>query len=152
MGKDDIKHILAETKSAFVKYNGDARELLKNVRSRDEIQAATGIDLITGLDLSALRPVQGIAKWEDWKQYLALHPEAEKIIGTGVIRFSLEYIPTTRDPNNYGKERLDFHVYRHDGSYARLHPGSHKDAQVYYFDDCNNRPHSPAMCPMSSAW
>ena len=46
------------------------------------------------------------------------------------------------DPNHIGRERLDFHVYRHDGSYCRIHPGSQKDAHVYYFDDCNNRPHA----------
>ena len=45
-----------------------------------------------------------------------------------------EFINGTRDSNRGGEQRMDFVVYRSDGSFCRLHPGSKPklDAKVYY--------------------
>ena len=45
------------------------------------------------------------------------------IIGPGVARAAAEFIQGTKDPNRGGQARLDFVVYRSDGTQCRLHPG-----------------------------
>ncbi len=69
-----------------------------------------------------------------WKEYIACHPNASRIIGAGVVRALAEFSATTKDPNRGGQPRLDFVFYAADGSFARLHPGStqQQDAQPFF--------------------
>ena len=62
--------------------------------------------------------------WFPWKEYIACHAMASEIIGKGVTHAVAEFIANTRDGNRGGQPRLDFVVYRSDGTYCRLHPGS----------------------------
>ena len=137
----DIPDVCSQTRHTFEELHRQARKLLTTIRSKQEVYPAFGVDLITALDFE-YRCIPGLNGWTAWQEFLALHAESKQIIGAGVTKFTAEYIPTTMDPNNIGRERLDFHVYRHDGSYCRIHPGSQKDAHVYYFCDCNDRPHA----------
>ena len=62
--------------------------------------------------------------WENWQAYIAKHPKSEEIVGSGIVALKAKRIPNSSDPNNFGAKRLDFFVYRLDGSAARLHPGT----------------------------
>ena len=62
--------------------------------------------------------------WFPWKEYIACHDDAPDIIGEGVTHAVAEFIENTSDGNRGGQPRLDFVVYRSDGTYCRLHPGS----------------------------
>ena len=72
--------------------------------------------------------------WFPWKEYIACHADAPDIIGEGVTHAVAEFIENTSDGNRGGQRRLDFVVYRSDGTYCRLHPGSKKslDAKPFY--------------------
>ena len=62
--------------------------------------------------------------WENWQAYIAKHPKSEEIVGSGIVSLKAKRIPHSSDPNNFAEKRLDFFVYRLDGSAARLHPGT----------------------------
>ena len=62
--------------------------------------------------------------WENWQAYIAKHPKSEEIVGSGIVSLKATRIPHSSDPNNFAEKRLDFFVYRLDGSAARLHPGT----------------------------
>ena len=64
--------------------------------------------------------------WFPWKEYIACNDEASKIIGPGVTHAVAEFIDGTSDANRGGQKRLDFVVYRLDGTHCRLHPGTKK--------------------------
>ena len=119
----------------------EARDMIVRARHSEQIYRAGGVDLDTGHDLQNHFVSQDMI-FRTWREYLILHARATEIIGTGVQRITGEYIPTTSDPNARGRERFDIHVYRMDGTYSRLHPGSHKDAEVYHFGSHLRRPHA----------
>ena len=119
----------------------EARDMIVRARRSEQIYRAGGVDLDTGHDLQNHFVSQDMI-FRTWREYLILHARATEIIGTGVQRITGEYIPTTSDPNARGRERFDIHVYRMDGTYSRLHPGSHKDAEVYHFGSHLRRPHA----------
>ena len=48
--------------------------------------------------------------------YIACHESAADIIGPGVTHAVAEFVEGTRDPNQYGQPRLDFIIYRIDGT------------------------------------
>ena len=79
---------------------------------------------------------RNLEKWFDWRRYIACHENAYDIIGAGVTHARAEYIPQTRDSNRGCQERLDFVIYRTDGSTCRLHPGKTRrnDAKLIYSD------------------
>ena len=81
-------------------------------------------------------------QWFLWRSYVACHDNAVLIIGTGVTKATAEFIEGTTDPNRGGQQRLDFVIYRSDGTYCRLHPGSTKrnDAQPLVFDSRATQP------------
>ncbi len=81
-------------------------------------------------------PLDELFQGMGWREYIAWHKEARKIIGEGVVDATAETIQGVKDPNRYGQLRIDFVVYRADGSYCRLHPGSKtaSDAKVRYFE------------------
>ena len=85
--------------------------------ARDALNAITkaGVDSTASKDLD---------DWFPWKEYIACHAMAPDIIGEGVTHAVAEFIANTRDGNRGGQPRLDFVVYRSDGTYCRLHPGS----------------------------
>ena len=85
--------------------------------ARDALNAITkaGVDSSDSKDLD---------RWFPWKEYIACHANASDIIGEGVSHAVAEFIASTRDGNRGGQPRLDFVVYRSDGTYCRLHPGS----------------------------
>ena len=64
-----------------------------------------------------------------------LHEKAYEIIGTRVTHAIAECIPQTRDSNRGYQERLDFVIYRTDGTRCRLHPGKRPslDAKLIYY-------------------
>jgi hypothetical protein len=80
----------------------------------DQITSA-GVDSTLDKDLD---------NWFPWKEYIACHNLGHDVIGEGVTHAVAEFIEGTRDGNRGGQQRLDFVVYRCDGSYCRLHPGS----------------------------
>ena len=67
---------------------------------------------------------RNLEHWFPWRRYLACHTYAYDIIGTGVTHATAEYISETRDPNRRYQKRLDFVIYRADGTICRLHPGT----------------------------
>ena len=81
-------------------------------------------------------PLDELFHGMSWEEYIVWHKEATKIIGRGVVEARAEAIKGVRDPNRHGQLRIDFVIYRADGSYCRLHPGSKlaTDAEVQYFD------------------
>jgi len=62
-----------------------------------------------------------------WMEYVAKHKEADRIVGDGLVSFSLCFIAGTRDPNRNGQMRLDYVVEKmpRDGAteHVYLHPG-----------------------------
>ena len=71
-----------------------------------------------------------------WRDYLACHAEARRIIGPGVVGFEgrfLDFLEPNRGqlnlPGRYGKQRFDFVVHRMDGTACRLHPSETRDAK-----------------------
>ena len=85
--------------------------------ARDALNAITK----AGVHSTASKDLDG---WFPWKEYIACHAMAPDIIGEGVTHAVAEFIANTRDGNRGGQPRLDFVVYRSDGTYCRLHPGS----------------------------
>ena len=73
-------------------------------------------------------------EWFPWREYIACHAKAPVIIGAGVTHAVAKFIDGTRDGNRDGQARLDFFVYRSDGTYCRLHPGSTRklDAKLVF--------------------
>ena len=72
-------------------------------------------------------------EWETWREYIAILPEAEKIIGTkGIIAICVEQIAGVQDPNRGGNRRVDIVVYNADGLFFQIHPGGKRkgDAQL----------------------
>ena len=47
-----------------------------------------------------------------------------RIVGSGIVSLKAKRIPHSSDANNFGAKRLDFFVYRIDGTAVRLHPGT----------------------------
>ena len=68
--------------------------------------------------------------WFPWMPYIACHESATDIIGPGVTHAIAEFVEGTRDPNQYGQPRLDFIIYRIDGTRCRVHPGTKKANDV----------------------
>ena len=101
------------------------RSLHKIARNILEKIIAAGVDSNIDRDLANLF---------DWRRYIACHKQAYEIIGPGVTHACAEYIPQTNDSNRGNQERLDFVVYRIDGSTCRLHPGktASKSAQLIF--------------------
>ena len=68
-----------------------------------------------------------------WRHYIARHTEWQRIIGNGIIRAHLEFLPEIRDPNRGGQLRLDFVFENVDGTRCQLHPGGKgKDAKPIF--------------------
>ena len=61
-----------------------------------------------------------------WMAYIACHESAADIIGPGVTHATAEFLEGIRDPNQHGQPRLDFIIYRIDGTLCRVHPGTKK--------------------------
>ena len=77
---------------------------------------------------------RNLGNWFPWRRYIACHKRAYDIIGAGIIGAYAQYIPETRDGNRGYQPRLDFVVYRADGTVCRLRPGSRPraDAQLLF--------------------
>ena len=77
---------------------------------------------------------RNLEHWFPWRRYIACHEHAYDIIGTGVTLAIAQYIPNTRDPNRGYQKRLDFVIYRTDGTSCRLHPGGKQcnDAKLIF--------------------
>ena len=103
------------------------RSLHKLARDALNAIASAGMD-------HASEHTENLDKWFPWKEYIACHSMASDIIGPGVTHATAEFIDGTRDPNRGGQQRLDFVVYRVDGTHCRLHPGSKRanDARPVY--------------------
>ena len=73
--------------------------------------------------------------WPTWRTYIAMHKDAESLVGAGITAASGEFIDGTQDPNRSGKGRLDSAIYHTDGGYVRIHPGNkiRDDAKPRYF-------------------
>ena len=78
-------------------------------------------------EIAALQATQSAAQNLDdylpWKEYVAQHKDARKIIGTGIIAATCEYIENEFDHNRQYNKRTDFMFYRTDGTCCRVHPG-----------------------------
>ena len=81
-----------------------------------------------------------------WQSYVAMHPQANDLVGPGITAFEANFIAGTTDPNRRGQPRLDFVIRHTDGGYWRLHPGSKPsgDAVPRYFAPEIARTHSAA--------
>ena len=58
-----------------------------------------------------------------WRHYVARHAECQRIVGSGIVRAYLEFLPDIRDPNRGGQPRLDFVFENVEGVRCQLHPG-----------------------------
>ena len=64
-----------------------------------------------------------------WKHYIARHPECKRIVGSGITKAQLMFLPEIRDPNRDGQLRLDYVFENLEGVRCQLHPGNRgKDA------------------------
>ena len=72
-----------------------------------------------------------------WKEYIAMHPQCDKIIGTGIIAAHLERIHHALDANRQNNARVDYVFYRADNTFCRVHPGTRRknDAQLVIADN-----------------
>ena len=68
-----------------------------------------------------------------WKHYIARHPECKRIVGSGITRAQLMFLPEIRDPNRGGQLRLDYVFENLEGVRCQLHPGNKsKDAKPIF--------------------
>ena len=65
---------------------------------------------------------RNLETWFPWKSYVACHKDVHAIIGSGITLAMAEFIDGTKDPNQGGQPRLDFVLYRTDGTYCPLSP------------------------------
>ena len=64
-----------------------------------------------------------------WKHYIARHAECTRIVGSGITRAQLIFLPEIRDPNRDEQLRLDYVFENLEGVRCQLHPGNKgKDA------------------------
>ena len=64
-----------------------------------------------------------------WKHYIARHPQSRRIVGSGITRAQLMFVPDVHDPNRGGQLRLDYVFENLEGVRCQLHPGNKsKDA------------------------
>ena len=109
LNADELEAIRAQSRArnlSVLQLHGEARALLTTLAQGED---AAPIDLQQS--------------WPTWREYLALHKNGQDIVGPGVVKITAERIAGTKDPNRYGRMRLDFFVHRSDGSAYRLHPG-----------------------------
>ena len=57
-----------------------------------------------------------------WKHYIARHPDCERIVGSGITKAQLMFLPEIRDPNRGGQLRLDYVFENLEGVRCQLHP------------------------------
>ena len=70
-----------------------------------------------------------IPAYVSWKHYIARHPDCRRIVGSGITRAQLMFLPNIRDPNRSGQLRLDYVFENLEGVRCQLHPGNrNKDA------------------------
>ena len=68
-----------------------------------------------------------------WQHYIARQDDYQRIIGSGITRAQLTFIPHVRDPNRNGQLRLDYVFENLDGWRCQLHPGNRsKDAKPIF--------------------
>ena len=68
-----------------------------------------------------------------WKQYIVHHKHYAEIVGGGLVRAALEFLPGDPDHNRRNQLRLDFVFENVDGVHCRLHPGNTaKDAKPIF--------------------
>ena len=68
-----------------------------------------------------------------WRHYIARHAECQRIVGSGIVRAYLEFLPEIRDPNRGGQLRLDYVFENLEGVRCQLHPGGKsKDAKPIF--------------------
>ena len=68
-----------------------------------------------------------------WRHYLARHADCKQIVGSGIVRVYLEFLPEIRDPNRDGQPRLDYVFENLEGFRCQLHPGGKgKDAKPIF--------------------
>ena len=64
-----------------------------------------------------------------WRHYIARHAECTRIVGSGITRAQLMFVPDVHDPNRGGQLRLDYVFENVEGVRCQLHPGcKSKDA------------------------
>ena len=70
-----------------------------------------------------------------WKHYIAKHPDCERIVGSGIVRAQLMFLPEVRDPNRGGQLRLDYVFENRDGVRCQLHPGNKSKCAAPIFNE-----------------
>ena len=116
------------------------RETAAEMRARTNIAGTCKKDMRALLDeVSANQPtnptqlIHEIPADVPWRHYIARQTEWQRIIGNGIIRAHLEFLPEIRDPNRGGQLRLDFVFVNVDGTRCQLHPGGKgKDAKPIF--------------------
>ena len=64
-----------------------------------------------------------------WRHYIAKHKDGNRIIGSGITKAKLKFLPQIHDPNRGGQPRLAYVFENQDGVRCQLHPGNKgKDA------------------------
>ena len=125
---------LRRRRCRFATYSQMPRSLHKLAREAlNSISQATK-DVEHTEELDAWLRTQDLETWFPWRAYIACHPRASEIIGSGVTHATAEFINGTTDPNRDGQRRLDFIVRRSDGTLCRLHPGGRRsgDAKLIF--------------------
>ena len=61
--------------------------------------------------------------WFPWREYIACHPQAFEIVGTGITRATATFLYGTSDAYRSDAQAcMDFVVYRSDDTWCRFHP------------------------------
>ena len=113
-----------------------------NLRASTNIATTCKKDMRAYLDqVSASQPrdpwqmVWNIPDDVEWRHYIARHPECQRIVGTGIVRAELEFLPHIRDPKRGGQLRLDYVFENRERVRCQLHPGNKaKDALPIFTD------------------
>ena len=70
-----------------------------------------------------------------WKHYIARHPHCRRIVGSGITKAQLMFLPEIRDPNRGGRLRLDYVFENLDGVRCQLHPGNKSKDAIPIFNE-----------------
>jgi hypothetical protein len=113
--------------------------------------ARDALNAITDIGCPSPKPLD---TWFPWREHVACHPRANEIIASGVTRATAEAIEHTMDANRGGSPRIDFIMYRADGTHCHIHPGTKKgnDAKLIFPRETGGQGPATERTPAQYQW